>query len=513
MTRSMILAGLLALAGCSVPETNPEVVEPAAAAESEEAFDFGGVFDDTYAGEIDRTVTPRRPDGPPNVVLIIADDLGWPYLGFLGDDNVITPNMDILGHGGAVFEVGHATSNFCRPTLQTLITGLYPIQYERQAGAIADAALEAGPSPEGVDTDRERQILRNQFETSAIEGFNTLPRLLASAGYASHQSGKWWEQSYAHGGFTHGMTGSWDWSEAAELGDRWFFTFMGGQGQRIGRETMAPVTDFISEHADQPFFVWYGPALPHTPLNAPDEFYKYFEDRDDLSESAKLYYANISWFDWGVGQILDSLRDERLLDNTLIVYINDNGWEQDASVEYADNHITFANGGPRGKGSFFETGFRTPIIFYWRGEITALRDTETLASALDVMPTILDYAGVDLPGDLPGYSLRPAIEEGALGRPRDYFIGRMTQHRAGTNFRGERDDFTDDHMGAALGGYYRRDRRGHFVWLPESDETALYDLVNDPGQLMDVSAEQPDDVARFKADIEAWQAEFEREAP
>ena len=496
----LALMALIMVAACSTTDVTGDAAEP---------FDFDGVYDETYAGEIDRTVVPRRPDGPPNVVLIIADDLGWPYLGFLGDDNVITPNMDLLGEGGAVFEVGHATSNFCRPTLQSLITGLYPVQYEQRMGEIADAAMAEADARGDAETDHERRMLRQQFETSAISQFETLPRLLADAGYASHQSGKWWEQSFAHGGFTDGMTGSWEWQDAAALGDRWFFTFMGGHGQRIGRDTMEPVETFIRDNADQPFFVWYGPALPHTPLNAPDRFYKYFADRDDLSESAKLYYANIAWFDWGVGELLDTLRDERLMDNTLIVYINDNGWEQDANVEYIDNHITFANGGPRGKGSFFETAFRTPIIFYWRGQITALRDTQTLASALDVMPTILDYAGVVPPEGLPGYSLRPMIESGEVEGARDYFVGRLTQHRAGTNFRGEPDDFTDDHMGAARSGYYRRDLRWHFVWLTDTDEMALYDLVNDPGQQSDVATRYPGEVARFKADIERWRQTYE----
>ena len=479
------------------------------APDTPDVFDFGGVFDDTYAGEIDRTIVPRRPDGPPNIILIIADDLGWPYLGFLGDQNVLTPNMDVLGNGGAVFEVGHTTSNFCRPTLQSLITGLYPIQYAQRAEAIADEQLSSQPMPPAVDTDRERELLRRQYETSAIEHFNTLPRLLADAGYVSHQSGKWWEQSYTHGGFTHGMTETWAWSDAVDLGDRWFFTFMGGRGNEIGRETMAPVTDFIRENAETPFFMWYGPALPHTPLNAPDEFYKYYQDRDDLSESAKLYYANITWFDWGVGQILDTLRTERLIDNTLIIFINDNGWEQPADIEYASNHITFANGGPRGKGSFFETAFRTPIIFYWRGRIAPFRDSSTLVSALDIFPTILDYAGLSADGSLPGYSLRQAIEGSEIPAPRSFFVGSMTQHRAGTDFRGAPDNSTEDHMGAPMSGYYRRDHRWHFVWLSETDETALYDLDNDPGQLNDVSDDHGDLIQQFKRDINAWRDEYE----
>ncbi|MEL7539586.1 MAG: sulfatase-like hydrolase/transferase, partial [Pseudomonadota bacterium] len=440
-------------------------------------------------------------------------DLGWPYLGFLGDENVITPNMDIIGNGGALFELGHSTSNHCRPTLQSLITGLYPVQYETRANAIADITMRTNALPDGVDTDFERNILQRQYETSAIEQFKTLPRILGNAGYVSHQSGKWWEQSYAHGGFTHGMTETWDWSDAADLGDRWFFTFMGGRGNEIGRNTMEPVETFIRDHAEQPFFLWYGPALPHTPLNAPDRFYKFYEDRADLSETAKLYYANIAWFDWGVGELLDTLREERVLDNTLIVYVNDNGWEQAGDVDYIDNHITLANGGPRGKGSFFETGFRTPIIFYWQGKITAVRDTETLASAIDIMPTILDYVGVAAPEDLPGYSLKPKISGAPLDGARDYFVGRMTQHRAGTDFRGNPNELTDDHMGSNLSGYYRRDLDWHFVWLPDSGETALYDLKNDPGQLIDASAAHPDAIVVFKADIEAWRAQYEPQTP
>jgi len=166
-------------------------------------------------------------------------------------------------------------------------------------------------------------------------------------------------------------------------------------------------------------------------------------------------------------------------------------------------------GGARGKGSFFETGFRTPIMFYWKGKISGLRDATTLASAIDVMPTVLDYAGVEAPKSLPGYSLRKAIEGGDLEAPRDYFVGKLTQHRAGTDFRGKPDTSTQDHMGGALSGYYRRDARWHFVWLPGSDETALYDLENDPGQLTDASAANAALVDGFKADIQNWIEEFE----
>ncbi len=475
-------------------------------------YNFGGVFDDTVAGNVARSRPPRRPDGPPNVVLIIADDLGWPYYGFLGDQNVMTPNLDILGSGGAVFEVGHATANHCRPTLQSLVTGLYPVQYETRVADLVDARVAAGAIPADAEP-ADRRAQRRELETSMIAEFATLPRLLGEAGYVSHQSGKWWEQSYADGGFTHGMTPRWRWQDTAALGDNWFFTFMGGAGMEIGRETMAPVTDFIAAHADQPFFVWYGPALPHVPFNPPQKFYKYYADRADLSESAKLYYANIAWFDWGVGEVLDALDAQGVLDNTLIVYVNDNGWQQDAGVEYANDPITFGNGGPRGKGSFFETAMRTPIMFYWADQIAARRDRDTLASAIDIMPTILDYAGVAAPEGLPGVSLRPWIDarggDVAPASPRQALIGKLTRHRAGTDFRGNPDPTTSDMMGSDLSGYYVRDARWHFVVLDGTGETALYDLIADPGQTNDVSADRPDVVARLTDQIAQWRARYE----
>ncbi len=473
-----------------------------------EQYTFDGAFEHPAGAAIVDT-PPRRPEGPPNVVLIIADDLGWPYMGFLGDENVLTPNMDVLGEGGAVFEVGHSSSNHCRPTLQSLITGLYPVQYENQVSELVEQRLDADPAPEDL-SQQASNAYRNEIETSMIAEFRTLPRVLGEVGYASHQSGKWWEQSYAHGGFTHGMTGRWEWEDAEGLGDNWFFTFMGGQGMEIGRNTMEPITDFIADHAEQPFFVWYGPALPHVPLNPPHRFRKYFQDRDDLSESAKLYYANIAWFDWGVGELIDSLEANGVLDNTLIVYINDNGWEQPADVEYANDRITFGNGGPRGKGSFFETAFRTPIIFYWKGKITPVRDRTTLANAIDVMPTILDYAGVAAPDGLPGYSLRPAIDGADIPDARAQMIGKMDVHRTGSDFRGAPFEAPEqDLMGAPFKGYYLRDLRWHFVWLPDTDETALYDLENDPGQLTDVSGEQEALITGFKTAITAWRREFE----
>ena len=480
-------------------------------------FDFSGAYTiklpnatHNVAGRLDRTKASKRSSGPPNLVLIIADDLGWPYLGVLGDNNVMTPNLDLLGTDGAIFSVGHSSSNICAPTLRTLISGLYPVQYERRAFEIAKARIaEVGGIPKTADNSRKRALFKKEYETAAIEQFNTLPKMLKKNGYVSHQSGKWWEQSYRHGGFTYGMTDGWSWEDLVEQGDSGFFTQMGGWGNSIGRTTMTPIDEFLRENAHRPFFLWFGPSLPHSPLNPPHRFYKYFELRSDLSESAKLYYANIAWFDWSVGQLIDNLEKNGALHNTLIVYLSDNGWDQEADKEYIEDYLNLANGGPRGKASFFDTAFRTPFIFYWPEKIKPLKDDQHLVNAIDIVPTLLDYAGVAIPQELPGYSLRPVLERGSLKDPRTFMVGRLTNHRAGTNFRGQILSNSDDPMGIKVTAYYRRDLRWHFVWVPSNDEFVLYDLQIDPRQIIDYSPQSPDLVESFKADILSWRSTYD----
>ena len=480
-------------------------------------FDFRGAYTTklpnathNVAGRLDRTKTSKRSSGPPNLVLIIADDLGWPYLGVLGDNNVMTPNLDLLGTHGAIFSVGHSSSNICAPTLRTLISGLYPVQYERRASKIAKARIaDMGGIPKTADDSHKRALFKKEYETAAIEQFNTLPKMLKKNGYVSHQSGKWWEQSYRHGGFTYGMTDGWSWEDLVEQGDSGFFTQMGGWGNSIGRTTMTPIDEFLQENAHRPFFLWFGPSLPHSPLNPPHRFYKYFESRSELSESAKLYYANIAWFDWSVGQLIDNLEKNGALHNTLIVYLSDNGWDQEADKEYIEDYLNLANGGPRGKASFFDTAFRTPFIFYWPEKIKPLKDDQHLVNAIDIVPTLLDYAGVAIPQELPGYSLRPVLERGSLKDPRTFMVGRLTNHRAGTNFRGQILSNSDDPMGIKVTAYYRRDLRWHFVWVPSNDEFVLYDLQIDPRQIIDYSPQSPDLVESFKADILSWRSTYD----
>ncbi len=420
----------------------------------------------------------------PNVILIIGDDHGYPYFGFTGSPYTVTPNMDLLARSGALFTLGHTTDNHCRPALQTLVTGLYPAQYATRAETLLVRDTRANAVYRNLNPD-ERSRWDFWHRAQVMRQFDTLPKLLAQAGYASFQAGKWWEQSYRNGGFTEGMSEGWE--EALRGQPGFFRELMGGEGITIARETMEPVYEFIDRHIDRPFFLWYGPSLPHTPLNPPYTYYKYYAN-SNLSESAKEYYGNCTWFDAGVGDLLDYLNDRGLSENTIIIYVNDNGWEQPPYVEYKGDAILYANGGPNGKLSLHDQAFRTPIILHWPGVIAPQIFDTVLVSSVDLMPTILDYAGVQAPDGLPGRSLRPLIE-GRADWPRKALVGRVTQMRSETDVMGRRQE-----------GYYVRTRRWHFTWTGE--EARLFDMTRDP--LRDVMADFQELLPGFMAQIEDW---------
>ena len=170
----------------------------------------------------------------PNVVLILGDDQAWTDYGFMGHPDVETPNLDKLAARSLVFDRGYVASPLCRPSLASMITGLFPFQH--------------GVTGNDVDGRNNRAAL----DTPLREQFHARPsfiRTLTTNGYLAHQSGKWWEGSFQDGGFTHGMT----------HGDPMRGGRHGDAGLKIGRKGMQPVTDFI-DHAvakKKPFFVCY----------------------------------------------------------------------------------------------------------------------------------------------------------------------------------------------------------------------------------------------------------------
>jgi arylsulfatase A-like enzyme len=162
----------------------------------------------------------------PNIVLLVGDDHGYPYFGFMGDEHVVTPTMDALAAGGFVYTQGHVTAPYCRPSLRTIITGLHPVQYAHQKNAIVQRRM----AEEGFDGlgKTEQAQWKAVAEADAMSEIHALPRRLQELGYASWEGGKWWERTYRNAGFTEGMTDGWDMSQWGTEG--WFYQLWGSEG-------------------------------------------------------------------------------------------------------------------------------------------------------------------------------------------------------------------------------------------------------------------------------------------
>lgn len=316
--------------------------------------------------------TPARADDPPpNVVMLIGDDMGWTDYGFMGHDVVKTPNLDKLASEGALFPNGYVPTSLCRASLATLLTGLYASQHK----------ICCNDPPAGVDRSEMLPFLQNA---------PSVPRLLKDHGYRSLQTGKFWEGHFSNGGFTDGMT------TKGRHGD---------DGLIIGRKTMQPIYDFISSCGKSPFFVWYAPMLPHEPHDPPEQILKkYLVEGRDVRQAK--YWAMCEWFDATCGELVQWLDDHGYRENTLIVYVVDNGWLQtNGPVRNGEQFLT------RSKNTPYEDGVRTPIILRRPGWIKPSRKNE-LVSTIDLAPTILAACRVTSPAKLPGLNLLPLVREG-----------------------------------------------------------------------------------------------------
>ncbi len=422
----------------------------------------------------------------PNIVLIVGDDQGYPYFGFMGANYVLTPNMDSLAASGTLFTNGYVPQNHCRPSLQSLMTGTLPIDYNKEVTNLKKEAM----SKIRFDSEESQKAWEQEFNHHAMKHFKTLPRLLADKGYLSFQGGKWWEYNYQNGGFTHGMTTGWT-EEDRKKGGKWFKQFMGGSGLQLARATMQPVYDFIDQNGDNPFFIWFAPELPHYPFDAPDNYYNLYKD-SDMTESAKRYYANCTWFDDGVGALISYLKEKGAFENTLFIYVNDNGWEQNPDQEFRHDSLRWHNGGDKGKLSMYDQSFRSPIIFSWKGKIEAGATKTDLMHSVDIPATILDYLDINIPESYFGMSYKNVIE-GKNSNLRKEIVGTIHKMRS-----------EDDMMGRDVEGYWIREGNWFFNWNITDNTKALYQLDKDPFSNANVVSLFPDLEEKFTNRLIMW---------
>jgi arylsulfatase A-like enzyme len=430
------------------------------------AFPLLFLFNSTFAQE------------KPNIVLILSDDQAWMDYGFMGHPDIKTPHLDKLAERSLVFERGYVASPLCRPSLASLLTGKFPHQH--------------GITGNDVDGSNNREALDIPVR-KAFHEHPSFVRLLTSNGYLAQQSGKWWEGSYADGGFTHGMM-----PKPARHGS--------AESLTIGRDGMTPVTDFI-DHAvaeKKPFFVWYAPFLPHTPHNPPQRLLDKYQTPNRAEDVAK-YYAMCEWFDETCGVLLDHLEKSNLTKNTVILYICDNGWAAASTNKNDPAQKNWSQYALRSKGSPYENGIRTPILISLPGKIAPAR-APAFAHAIDFLPTIAALTGIKAPDDLPGVNL---LDEKAR-KTRDAAFG--VTHSIHNMTPGNPDGTlqylwcVEDEWKLIVryDGDDTTQYRNVHIW--DKARTRLYRIKDDPNEKHDVSVDHPEVVERMKKRIADWHA-------
>ena len=318
--------------------------------------------------------------GKPNVILIISDDHGFDDYGLMEHPIIKTPHLDRMAAESLLYTRGYVMP-VCSPSLACLLTGKMP-----SANGITGNDLSEGRSKPG-----QRDALAEKLHANSL----MLPKALTEAGYLTFQTGKLWNGTYKDFGFTHGMTDT-----PGRHGDA---------GLDIGRKGMQPIYDFIetAKAENKPFFIWHAPFLPHTPHNPSPQRLAKYKGKGPTPE-AELYHAMVDWLDETTGEMDAYLEKNGLKENTVILYLADNGWD-----------AAYAQKRDRSKLSPYELGIRTPMFVRWPAKVEPARDDETLAHVIDFAPTILSLTSAKNPGDLRCQSHRPRRDEGAQERFRE----------------------------------------------------------------------------------------------
>ena len=391
----------------------------------------------------------------PNVILIMTDDQGYGDITSHGNLKIRTPNMDRIAKEGARLDQFYVSS-VCAPTRASLLTGRYHIR----TGTINVS--------NNLDVMRAEEV--------------TIAEVFRQSGYETAYFGKW-HNGYHYPNHPNGQ------------GFEEFFGFLGGHFpnyfdpvlEHNGREvkTKGFITDvltdkaleWITENRDKPFFCYIPYNAPHTPYQVPDAYYEKYAEKGFDIKTATIY-GMVKNLDDNIGRIIDAMSELGLDNNTILVFLTDNG----------PNSAHRYNAGMKGnKTDVDEGGVRVPFFIRWKDKIPSGLTSSQISAHIDILPTLADLCNLSLPGNLEidGVSLKNHLlkeEEPNVDRKiysHMYFGGKLQPTK-----------------GAVRTQQYR------YVLNP--DEEGLYDMINDPGQEVNIKEKSPDLFEQFRKEYLAW---------
>jgi arylsulfatase A-like enzyme len=419
----------------------------------------------------------------PNVVFILADDLGWGDLSAYGHERLKTPHLDRLAAGGTLFTQFYVNGSVCSPSRAAFFTGQYPARH-RIHGHYAVREMN------------EARGMSHWLEPTVPN----VAALLKGAGYRTAHIGKWHLGNDAGGpspreyGFDFVGTGETGGASVRQE-DPYFRA-------RSSALFVDEALRFIGEDKETPFYVQLWMLVPHATLNPTPEQLKpfaRFSPSAPYPGAEAIYYASVADLDAQVGRLVAELDRRGLAENTLIIFSSDNGPE-DIHVANA-SHSGVGSAGPfRGrKRSLYEGGVRVPFIVRWPGRVPAGRVNDvSVVAGVDLLPTLLKFAGVAAPAAhaLDGEDASDVLTGRARGRAQPLFW---------------------EWRFPVIGDHLHRSpmlavREGKWKLLlnPDRSRVELYDIPADPAQMNNLAARHPGVVARLSKQALAWQATLPR---
>jgi len=425
----------------------------------------------------------------PNIIYILADDLGYGDLSCYGQTNFKTPHIDQLAAEGLRFTQHYSGATVCAPSRSALMTGLH-----------------TGHTPI-----RGNKAMQPEGQYPLADSLRTLPEMLKDAGYVTGAFGKWGLGPPASEGApeNQGIDQFYGYN-CQRLAHNYYPRYLWGNQTKVmldensgkNKEIYAPeliqqqVLSFIESNQEKPFFLFYANVIPHAELIAPEPYMEKFRGKfnpennyqgydegpnyrlgpyESQPESHAAFAAMVAYLDDSVGEIIAKLEELGIADNTLIMFTSDNGphLEGGADPDYFDS-----NGIYRGyKRDLYEGGIRVPLIAKWPGKISAGTVTDHASAFWDMLPTLAEITGSEAPDDLDGISFVPTL----LGQPD------QQQHQYLYWEFHEKDGRRALRQGDWKLVQYQ-------VGLPEETTTELFNISQDPSETKDLADEHPERV-------------------
>jgi arylsulfatase A-like enzyme len=424
----------------------------------------------------------------PNLIVIMTDDMGWADVGFNGCKDIPTPNIDRIANEGVRFEEGYVSFPVCGPSRAGFLTG----RYQDRFGFTTNPSIDPKNPTSGLPLEEETmaQVLRKVNYKSAIIGkwhMGTHPN------FHPLERGFDYFYGFLSGGHNYypdqltvndlsQVKSKWEWYRTKIIENRTIVK----TDDYLTDEFSAAAVNYINKQAedDQHFMLYLAYNAPHTPLQATEKYLSRFPDIMD--KKRKTYAAMVSAVDDGVGYVLEALKEKGLDENTIVVFLSDNGGAHNNASD---------NGPLRGlKGDLFEGGIRVPFAMRWKGTISEGNSYNKPISSLDIMATIVAQSNVKINPNRPldGVNLIPFLTGLENGAPHDYLFWRKWEQNA-----------------MAI-------RHGNFklVANKQKQQTTpnLYDLVKDKSERIEIGSEKNKISKELREKWEQWNSEMKDRA-